>query len=133
MRPACSHTGTPSIPFDGFLHFTASTTSGSAALMRLRTRASVSPRQSPSAWILASTSWEGEGSPSLRRLWFMDVVAPGGGSHAFAGQPAGLLHPVSELELVERVVLVDVEVAHVLLPGDRKSTRLNSSHTVISY
>ena len=28
MMPACSHTGTPSIAFDGFLHFTSSTTSG---------------------------------------------------------------------------------------------------------
>ena len=32
-------------------------------------------------------------------------------------QLAGLLHPVRELGLVELVVLVDVEVAHVLLLG----------------
>src|SRR3546814_8966857 len=38
MMPACDHTGTP-------LHFHSSTTSGSACLMRIRTRASVSPRQ----------------------------------------------------------------------------------------
>src|SRR2546430_10214001 len=38
MMPACSHTGPP-------LHFHSSTTSGSACLMRIRTRASVSPRQ----------------------------------------------------------------------------------------
>ena len=56
MIPACSHTGTPNIAFDGFLHFTSSTISGSASLMRLRTRASVSPRQSASAAILASIS-----------------------------------------------------------------------------
>src|SRR5262245_55367745 len=60
MMPACSHTGTPSIAFEGFRHFTASTTSGSAALMSARTRASVSPRQSPSAAMRASIRWEGE-------------------------------------------------------------------------
>jgi hypothetical protein len=32
MIPSCSHTGTPS-GFDGFRHFTSSTTSGSASLM----------------------------------------------------------------------------------------------------
>src|SRR5260221_7384653 len=53
MMPECSHTGTPR-------HFHASTTSASACLMRLRTRASVSPRQSPSSLILASISREGE-------------------------------------------------------------------------
>src|SRR2546427_3245176 len=42
--PACDHTGTP-------LHFHSSTTSGSACLMRIRTRASVSPRQSLSSLI----------------------------------------------------------------------------------
>src|ERR1019366_6714495 len=55
--PACDHTGTP-------LHFHSSTTSGSACLMRTRTRASVSPRQSPSSLILASISSEGE-SPAF--------------------------------------------------------------------
>src|SRR6266508_4399722 len=60
MIPACSHTGTPNIAFDGFLHFTSSTTPGSACLMRLRTRASVSPRQSLSSLILASINSEGE-------------------------------------------------------------------------
>src|SRR5581483_980832 len=59
MMPSCSQTGTPSIAFDGFLHFTSSTTSGSASLMRVRTRASVSPRQSPSCSILASISRAG--------------------------------------------------------------------------
>src|SRR5436190_11448100 len=47
--PACDHTGTP-------LHFHSSTTSGSACLMRIRTLASVSPRQSLSSLILASIS-----------------------------------------------------------------------------
>src|SRR5664279_1500847 len=55
--PACDHTGTP-------LHFHSSTTSGSACLMRIRTRASVSPRQSLSSLILASVSSEGEFPPS---------------------------------------------------------------------
>src|SRR5213080_1236246 len=49
MMPACDHTGTPAIAFDGFLHFTSSTTSGSACLMSIRIRASVSPRQSLSS------------------------------------------------------------------------------------
>src|SRR5919106_4192108 len=40
-----------------------------------------------------------------------------GRSHSFAGQLAGLLHPGGELSFVELVVLVDVEVAHVLLLG----------------
>src|SRR5882672_5110954 len=47
--PACDHTGTP-------LHFHSSTTSGSACLMSIRTRASVSPRQSLNSLILASIS-----------------------------------------------------------------------------
>src|SRR6516162_4636086 len=54
--PACDHTGTP-------LHFHSSTTSGSACLMRLRTRASVSPRQSLSSLILASISSDGDSPP----------------------------------------------------------------------
>src|SRR5262245_48603493 len=38
-------------------------------------------------------------------------------SHPFAGQLAGLLDPSGDLGFVERVVLADVEVAHVLLLG----------------
>src|SRR5262245_4676909 len=71
MIPACDHTGTP-------LHFHSSTTSGSARLMRIRTRASVSPRQSPSSLILASISREAEFSPfpSFEPfLSFMNFVA----------------------------------------------------------
>src|SRR5262249_42530114 len=60
MMPSRSHTGTPSIAFDGFRHFTSSTMSGSASLIRLLIRASVSPRQSLSSLILASISREGE-------------------------------------------------------------------------
>src|SRR5439155_25437533 len=43
MPPSCDHTGTPGEV--GFLHFHSSTTSGSACLMRLRTRESVWPLQ----------------------------------------------------------------------------------------
>src|SRR5262249_36257824 len=79
MMPSCSHTGTPRIAFDGFLHFTSSTTSGSASLMRVRTRASVSPRQSPSSLILAWISCEGDSPsfPSFAPLFlFFMVLSP---------------------------------------------------------
>src|SRR6185369_10440473 len=46
MIPLCDHTGTPCMPLDGFRHFTSSMTSGSASLMSVRTRESISPRQS---------------------------------------------------------------------------------------
>src|SRR5262245_19882435 len=77
MMPPCSHTGTPSMEFEGFLHFTSSTTSGSACLISARTRASVSPRQSPSFLIRASISREGESPASTfgTPLFFMPVVA----------------------------------------------------------
>src|SRR5690348_5834482 len=103
MMPACSHTGTPR-------HFHSSTTSGSACLMRVRIRASVSLRQSFSSLILASISREGASPPfaSFAPLFLIAVAffmeAPrAGGSHAFARQFAGLLHPIGELRLVERV------------------------------
>src|SRR5436305_9915948 len=54
--PACDHTGTP-------LHFHSSTTSGSACLIRVRTLASVSPRQSLNSLILASISSEAPSPP----------------------------------------------------------------------
>src|SRR5947209_7654629 len=53
MIPSCSHTGTPR-------HFHSSTTSGSACLTRVRSRESVSPRQSPSSLILASINSDGD-------------------------------------------------------------------------
>src|SRR3989441_10560197 len=56
ISPLCDQTGVP-------LHFHSSATSGSACLMRIRTRASVSPRQSLSSLILASISREGESPP----------------------------------------------------------------------
>src|SRR5438445_6009636 len=115
MMPACSHTGTP-------LHFHSSTTSGSACLMRSRTRASISPRQSSSSLILASISREGE-SPAFSSVaplfvFFMVLLLSSwslspGRSHSFAGQLTGLLHPGGELSFVELIVLMDVEVAGV--------------------
>src|SRR3954447_10911909 len=53
MIPSCDHTGTP-------LHFHSSTTSGSASLIKARSRPSSSPRQSPSSLILASISRDGD-------------------------------------------------------------------------
>jgi hypothetical protein len=47
--PARDHTGTP-------LHFHSSTTSGSAWVIKARSRESISPRQSPNSTILASIS-----------------------------------------------------------------------------
>src|SRR5262245_18946386 len=97
MIPACDHTGTP-------LHFHSSITSGSASLMRVRTRASVSPRQSLSSLILASISREGDSPPfsSFAPLllffmavpFFMVVVARpslGYRSSAFGLRACGLM------------------------------------------
>src|SRR5688572_10896486 len=115
MMPACDHTGTPR-------HFHSSTTSGSACLMTARTRASVSPLQSLSSLILASISREGESAPVASFAPLVVFFAAGvaffmdGLSHAFAGQLAGLLHPVDELSFVE-AVLADIEVAYVLVLG----------------
>src|SRR5262244_4530574 len=62
INPSCDHTGTP-------LHFHSSTTSGSACLIRVRSRESVLPRQSPSSLILASIRSEGDWP--FERLFFM--------------------------------------------------------------
>src|SRR5262245_58631324 len=51
--PLCDQTGVP-------LHFHSSVTSGSACLMRARSRESISPLQSPRSWILASISSDGD-------------------------------------------------------------------------
>src|SRR5258706_15966445 len=79
ISPSCDHTGTPAIAFDGFLHFTSSTTSESACLMSIRIRASISSRQSLGSLILASISLEGDSppfpSPTVFFAFFMDVVA----------------------------------------------------------
>src|SRR5438874_845020 len=72
MMPPCDQVGTPK-GFDGFRHFTSSTTSGSASWMRLRIRVSISPRQSPSAAIFASISREVDSSKlaSIEPLLFV--------------------------------------------------------------
>src|SRR5437899_12788833 len=59
MIPSCDHTGTPA-GLEGFLHFTSSTTSGSASLISFRIRTISSPRQSLHSLILASIGREGE-------------------------------------------------------------------------
>src|SRR6266540_1721718 len=56
ISPSCEQTGVP-------LHFHSSTTSGSASLIRARTRESSSPLQSPSSSILASISSDGDSAP----------------------------------------------------------------------
>src|SRR5690606_33297746 len=104
--PPCDHTGTPR-------HFTSSTTSGSACLMRARTRASTSPRQSPSSAMRASMSCAGESLPLLSPVVAAFFIGP---SQPLAGQLAGLLHPVDELRL-KLVALADVEVAHFRMLG----------------
>src|SRR4051794_21135279 len=44
-------------------------------------------------------------------------------SHAFAGQKDRLLHPSRELSFVERIVLMDIEVASVLALGLARGDR----------
>src|SRR5262245_49782637 len=56
MIPLCDQTGVP-------LHFHSSTTSGSASLIRARSRESISPLQSPRCSILASISADGDSAP----------------------------------------------------------------------
>src|SRR5580658_10241646 len=63
IMPSWYHTGTP-------LHFHSSTTSGSASLIRARSRESISPLQSPRSLILASISSDGD-SALFDRLFFM--------------------------------------------------------------
>src|SRR5262245_9335053 len=70
MMPSRDHTGTPSIEFDGFLHFISSTTSGSASWMSLRILLKVSARQSPSSAIRLSTSPDADW-PSVEPDFFM--------------------------------------------------------------
>src|SRR5436305_1062258 len=65
--------------------------------------------------------------PSFEPLFVFFMVLPlaprTGRSHSFAGQLAGLLHPGGDLRFVERVVLMDVEVAHFLLLGIARGER----------
>ena len=113
ISPACDHTGTP-------LHFHSSTTSGSACLMRLRRRASISPRQSPSSLILASISCEGEAPlfhPSSQSSSSSCLSLPSCCSHL--RRAIGWLASPSRRTASSSscVVLMDVEVARVLALG----------------
>ena len=62
------------------------------------------------SWACGLMTWR----PLMPRTHFAIATSR---SHSFAGQLTGLLHPGDELSFVELVVLVDVEVAHVLLLG----------------
>src|SRR5882757_482462 len=92
------------------LHF------GSAAQPRL------DHKSDPSCVIPASLrvkSGKAHSVPTKLRVLIGDTRT--GRSHSFAGQLAGLLHPVCHLRLVELVVLMDVEVAPFLaLAGARR-------------
>src|SRR5688572_19438704 len=66
--PLCDQTGVP-------LHIHSSATSGSASLIRARSRESISPLQSPESSLLASISSEGD-SAFFDRLYFMCPVSP---------------------------------------------------------
>src|SRR5712692_2124537 len=68
ISPLCDQTGVP-------LHFHSSVTSGSASLIRARSRESISPLQSPRSSILASISSDEE-SVLFHRLFFMLRASP---------------------------------------------------------
>src|ERR1700730_8219816 len=68
ISPLCDQTGVP-------LHFHSSATSGSASLIRARSRESISPLQSPRSSILASISSDGD-SALFDRLFFMLPASP---------------------------------------------------------
>jgi len=60
-------------------------------------------------------------------------ATPTGGSHLFAGQLAGFLHPSGDLSFVELVVLVDVRIAHFFLLGLAGRDRTQRSAPKESY
>src|SRR2546422_7810053 len=68
ISPLCDQTGVP-------LHFHSSATSGSASLIRARSRESISPLQSPRSSILASISSDGD-SAFFDRLFFVLPASP---------------------------------------------------------
>src|SRR5690242_8207740 len=72
ISPLCDQTGVP-------LHFHSSVTSGSASLIRARSRESISPLQSPRSSILASISSDGD-SALFDRLFAMLPASPSDGS-----------------------------------------------------
>src|SRR5207245_7652449 len=72
--PLCDQTGTPAIPFEGFLHFRSSIISGSASRISARMRARVSSRQSPRSRIRWSMSREAGFPVGRSRLLISDGV-----------------------------------------------------------
>src|SRR6266571_7661210 len=68
ISPLCDQTGVP-------LHFHSSATSGSASLIRVRSRESISPLQSPRSSIFAFISSDGD-STLFDRLFFMLPASP---------------------------------------------------------
>src|SRR3984893_15242068 len=85
ISPLCDQTGAP-------LHFHSSATSGSASLIRARSRESISPLQSPRSSILASISSDGD-SAYFDRLFFMLSASPWG----FSPLPCGASQPRESL------------------------------------
>jgi hypothetical protein len=71
MIPLWDQTGTPS-GLDGFLHFTSSTTVGSACLMRARNCDKVVPRQSSHFPMIASICAEAATS-SMSRFFTLNT------------------------------------------------------------
>src|SRR6478735_7773646 len=113
IMPSRYQTGTPR-------HFHSSTTSGSACLISSRSRASISPRQSPSSLIRASISSDGDVSPWVALLAMgcppASVCCFGAGclDHP-AGPFRGLFDPAHHQRRVGQAMLVDVDVAGILV------------------
>src|SRR5688572_4402331 len=82
ISPLCDQTGVP-------LHFHSSATSGSASLIRARSRESISPLQSSSSSILASISSDGD-SAFVVGLFFMFPAPPSPPKATMPRRPAGL-------------------------------------------
>src|ERR1700740_2682924 len=70
MIPSWDHPGVP-------LHFHSSTTSGSACLIKARRRESISPRQPPSSWILASISRDADSTFCEPLFFTMSLLGSG--------------------------------------------------------
>src|SRR5450432_823326 len=78
ISPLCDQTG--------MLHFHSSTTSGSASLIRARSRQSIAPLQSPSSSIFASISSDGDSAflvdldvgIATPDVWLPGIVFPSG-------------------------------------------------------
>src|SRR6266545_3902133 len=98
ISPSCDQTGVP-------LHFHSSATSGSASLIRARSRESISPLQSPRSSILSSISSDGD-SAFFDRLFFMLPASPSEGhgareSRSVGASPAAPLGGIRQHEQVQ--------------------------------